>query len=287
MRADLFDSGAKVPEAVEMFGTGIEKTGNIFGAEAEDGVGSLLSEQASKTADTVYFIGCLENYRLTEVANAVATILNKAGIEFSVLGGEEHCCGDPLIMVGQITLAKELALRNWELLKDKRVITACAGCYRTFKEEYPKLLGEEYKINAVHIVELLAQLINEGKIKFKKTKEEKVTYHDPCELGREMRVYEQPRKVITSIPGIELVEMVRNRENTWCCGGGGALKGTNSALSLEIGKDKVRQLLATGAKLVVSACPSCKMSVNEAARALGVDLRAIDITEFVAEHLAP
>jgi len=286
LRADLFTAGIEIPEGVVMFGDNIEKTHNVFRAPKEERVDWLLPEIKVETdADTVFFPGCLTAYRAPEVAQATAKILNKLGIKFSILGEEEYCCGNPLIMTGQLPLAREVARHNWECLKDKRVITSCPGCYRCFKAEYLKLMGEEFQINAVHIVELLAELIEEGKIKFKKEIKEKVVYHDPCELGREMGVYDQPRKVIQSIPGIELVELERNKANTWCCGGGGGLKGADYDLSLEIGKDKVKEALATGAKKIISACPSCKTSINDAIRAAGAELRAIDVTELVAEAM--
>jgi heterodisulfide reductase subunit D len=286
LRADLFAAGVEVPAGVAMFGEAIEKKHNVFGAPVEERADWLLPEITVETdADTVYFPGCLAAYRAPEIAQATAKILNKAGIKFSVLGEQEYCCGDPLIMTGQLSLAREIAQHNFERLKAKRVITSCAGCYRCFKEEYPKLMGEEYQVNIVHMVELLPELIESGKIKFKahKGKKEKVTYHDPCELGREMGLYDQPRQVIQSIPGIELVEMVRNRENAWCCGGGGGLKGVNYDMSVEIGTDKVKEALATGAKRIISACPSCKININDAIRSLGADIKAIDITELVAE----
>ena len=293
LRADLFSAGVEIPYGVTIFGDNIERTCNILGAPKEERVDWLTPDIKVETdADTVFFPGCLTAYRAPEIARATAKLLNKLGIEFSILGEEEYCCGNPLIMTGQLPLAREIARHNWETLKDKRIVTSCPGCYRCFKVEYAKLLGEEYQINAVHTVELLAELIDEGKIKFKKgtkgTKskaKEKVVYHDPCELGREMGIYDQPRKVIQSIPGIELVEMVRNRENTWCCGGGGGLKGADYDLALEVGKDKVEEALATGAKTIVSACPSCKTSINDAIRAVGADLKAIDITELLAEAL--
>lgn len=289
MRADLFAAGVEVPEGVNMFGEAIERRHNVFGAPVEERADWLLPEIKVETdADTVFFPGCLAAYRVPEIAQATAKILNKAGIKFSILGEEEYCCGDPLIMTGQLLLAREVARHNFEHLKDKRVITSCAGCYRCFKEEYPKLMGEEFKLNIVHTVELLAEFIEAGKIKFKGgtkgKKKEKVTYHDPCELGREMGLYDQPRQVIQGIPGIELVEMERNRGNTWCCGGGGGLKGVNYDMSVEIGGDKVEEALATGAKRIVSACPSCKININDAIRAVGTELRAIDITELVTEH---
>jgi len=290
MRADLFSAGVEVPKGVAMFGEAIEKTHNVFGAPAEERADWLLPEiKVDTDADTVYFPGCLAAYRAPEIAQATAKILNKLGMKFSILGEEEYCCGDPLIMTGQLQLAREVARHNFERLKGKNVITSCAGCYRTFREEYPKLLGKEYRVKSRHIVSVLADLIDSGKLKFKKgTKgviKTKVTYHDPCELGRDLGIYDQPRKIIQAIPGIELVELERNRENTWCCGGGGGLKGANYNLSLDIGKDKVKEALATGAKTIVSACPSCKSNINDAIKATGADLKAIDITELVAEAL--
>ena len=286
MRADMFAAGVEIPEGVIRFGEAVERTHNIFGAPAEERASWWLPElKVEKDADTVYFPGCLASYRVTEIAQATARILNNLGIKFSILGEKEHCCGDPLIMTGQLPLAKEVARYNWEHLKDKRIITSCAGCYRCFEEEYPKLLGEECKLNVVHITELLTELIEDGKIKFKGEVKGKVTYHDPCELGREMKIYDQPRIIIQNIPGIELVEMIRNRERTWCCGGGGGVKGANPELSLKIGKEKVEEALATGAKIIVSACPSCKININDAIAAVGTELKTIDITELVAQAL--
>jgi heterodisulfide reductase subunit D len=288
LRADLFAAGVEIPEGMRMFGENVEKTHNILGGPVKGRTNWLTPDiKVATDADTVFFPGCLAAYRSPEIAKATAKILNKAGIKFSILGEEEWCCGSPLIMTGQLRLAKKVAKHNVEQLKGKKVITACAGCARCFREEYPKLMGKGYELNLVHMVELLPELVESGKIKFKahKGKKEIVTYHDPCELGRECGIYDQPRQVIQSIPGIELVEMERNRENTWCCGGGGGVKAANYALSLEIGKDKIPEALATGAKRVISACPSCKASINDAIRAMGkeAEIKAIDITELVAE----
>ncbi len=286
LRADLFASGVELPEAVNMFSNAIERAHNIFGAPVAERNDWLIDDIKLDTdADTVYFSGCLAAYRVQSTAESTAKLLNSLDIRFNTLGEDEQCCGNPMIMVGNLFLARDLARHNYELLKGKKVITSCAGCYRTFLEEYPSLLGEECTIDATHIVKVLADLIDEGKVKFTKKIKEKVVYHDPCELGREMGIYDEPRKVIQSIPGIELVELVRNRERTWCCGGGGGLKGVKYDMSVEIGEDKVKEALATGAKRIISACPSCKTNINDAIRAVGADLKAIDITELVAEAL--
>jgi len=289
MRADLFAAGIEIPEGIVKLGEAVERTYNIFGAPKEERADWLLPEiKVATDADTVFFPGCLAAYRVPEIAQATAKILNNLGIEFSILGEEEFCCGNPLIMTGQLPLARDIAKYNFERLKGKRVITSCAGCYRCFENEYPKLLGEEFKLDTIHIVEILTDLIEDGALKFKRKKgktKEKVTYHDPCELGREMRIYDQPRIIIEAIPWIEFVEMVRNRERTWCCGGGGGVKVANYDLAVEIGKDKVEEALATCTKIIVSACPSCKININDAIKEAGADLRAVDITELVVEAL--
>jgi len=288
LRADIFATGVEVPQGVVMLGEAVEKTHNIFGAPREERGDWLTPDiKVATDADTVFFPGCLAAYRNPEIAQATAKILNKAGIEFSIMGEEEYCCGNPLIMTGQLQLAREMARNNYERLKGKRVVTSCPGCFRCFEHEYPKLLGEEYKLDAYHTVEIVTELIEDGELKFKKKgkTKEKITYHDPCELGREMKMFDEPRIVLEAIPGIELVEMVRNQEKTWCCGGGGVVKAVNYDMAVDIGKDKVEEALATGAKRIVSACPSCKTNINDAIRAVGADLKAIDITELVLEAL--
>jgi heterodisulfide reductase subunit D len=284
LRADLFASGVKLPEAVEMFCKSIENSQNILGAPVAERNDWLTDDiKLDPTANTIYFPGCLSTYREQEIARATANVLNIMNIPFNVLGEDEQCCGNPMLMVGNLFLARDLMHHNYESMKGKKVIASCAGCYRTFIQEYPKLLGEEYTVDATHIVKVLADLIDQGKVKFTKKVKRKVVYHDPCELGREMGVYDEPRKILQAIPGIELVELERTRENTWCCGGGGGLKGVNFDMSVEIAGDKVKEALATGAKWIISACPSCKTNINDGIKAAGSDLVMKDIMELVIE----
>ncbi len=287
-RADLFASGAQVPEGVRQLGLGVEKQHNVLNAPADTRADWVTDDiKIAKNANLIYFPGCITSYKSNEVAQAMAKILNKVGEPFMILGEEEYCCGDPLIMTGQLDLAKDVARHNYELLKGKRVVTTCAGCFKALKEEYPKLLGEEYQLDVVHSSQLLAELLEAGKLKFKahKGKKEKVTYHDPCELGRDMNVFEEPRNVIKAVPGFELVEMGRSEANSWCCGGGGGVKAHNYEMAIDIATDKIADVLETGAKIVISGCPSCKANINEGSKKLGSDVKAIDITEFVAEAM--
>ena len=284
LRADLFASGAEVPEAVHMFSNAIERAQNIFGAPVAERNDWLPDDvKLDPTADTIYFLGCLSTYREQEIAQATAKLLNILDIPFNVLGEDEQCCGNPMLMVGNLLLARDLMRHNYELMKGKRVIASCAGCYRTFIQEYPRLLGEKYTIDATHIVKVLADQIDQGKVKFTKKLKGTAVYHDPCELGREMGVYDEPRKILEAIPGLEVVEFVRNRDNTWCCGGGGGVKGLNFDLSVEIAGDKVKEANEVGATTIVSACPSCKTNINDGINDNGSDLLMKDVMELVIE----
>jgi heterodisulfide reductase subunit D len=284
LRADLFDSGAKLPEAVNMFGQAIEKTRNILGAMIEERNDWITDDiQMDTTAETIYFPGCLSTFREQEIAQATAKVLNILDIPFNILGEDEQCCGNPMLMVGNRFLARDLMRHNYDRLKGKKVIASCSGCYRTFIQDYPKLLGEESIVDATHIVKVLAERIDQGQVTFTKTVQQKVVYHDPCELGREMSVYNEPRKILESIPGLEIVEFVRTREKTWCCGGGGALKGVDFNMAVEIAGDKVKEATEVGAQTIISACPACKTNINDGIEAFGSDLVMKDIMELVIE----
>jgi len=285
LRADLFTSGVQLPEHVEMFCNAIEKSQNVMGYPNEER-GDWVEEVGIKldpNADTIYFVGCLSSFREVEIAQAVGKVMNILDIPFNILGEQEHCCGNPMLMMGNLFLARDLMRHNCELMKGKKVIASCAGCYRIMIQDYPKMLGEECKIEAKHIVQVLAEQIEQGKVKFTKEVKKKVVYHDPCELGRDMQVYEAPRTILAAIPGLEVVEFESNQEQTWCCGGGGGVKGLNYDLSVEIGTDKVKQANDVGAEVIISACPSCKTNINDGIRAAGSDLGMEDILELVLE----
>jgi len=284
LRADVYSSGVKLPDAVNMFCDVIEKSANVFGYPKEERADWLTDDiKLDPNADTIYFAGCLSSFREVEIAQAVAKVLNILDIPFNILGEEEQCCGNPMMMMGNLFLARDLMRHNCELMKGKKVIASCAGCYRILIQDYPKMLGEECTIDAKHIVQVLAEQIEQGKVKFTKEVKKKVVYHDPCELGRDMQIYDDPRKIIEAIPGLEVVEFESNQEQTWCCGGGGGIKGLDYDLSVEIGTDKVKQANEVGAEVIISACPSCKTNINDGIKAVGSDLDMLDIMELVIE----
>ena len=170
----------------------------------------------------------------------------------------------------------------------KEIVTTCAGCYRTFKDLYPKQNGL-LNIQVYHTVQYLENLITNGKLTFKDGAKMKVAYHDPCDIGRHMNIYDPPRNVIRAIPSVELIEFPQNRNLAKCCGGGGGLKAFDTEMSLEISYKRAQQASGMGADFIVSACPSCKSNLQVAAARLRKEkkgkMKVMDITELVAEAL--
>jgi glycolate oxidase subunit GlcD len=245
-----------------------------------------------KKAPTLLHLGCSASYQDVKIIPSVMKILEAAGVDFTALGEEEVCCGYLAYLVGDMDTFNKVAKTNLGLFKKagiNQVLTTCAGCHKTFADIYPHE-GHKDGYRAEHIVETMERLINEGKLKLREKKARKVIYHDPCDLGRHLGVYEPPRNVISAIPGIELLEFAQNRALAKCCGGGGGVKAFDNELGGDIGFERVKQAIASGADLLVSACPSCKNSLNQAAaraRKEGLGkIKVMDITELVASHLA-
>jgi heterodisulfide reductase subunit D len=240
----------------------------------------------------IYFTGCMAAYRTQEIAKTTIQLLKKAGVKFQLLGGDEWCCGSVLLRTGNVKLAREMMDHNLETFKNagaSTVVTSCAGCYRTISKDYPKLSESELEFNIIQTSELLKQLIDEGKLKFQPVKNPdgniKITYHDPCHLGRHMDVYNPPRDVLKALPNVELVEMTRNRENARCCGYGGGVASADKELAQKMSDTRVNDAIETGAEILTSACPFCTFSLREAAERNKTNIEVIDLTEVVAKFV--
>nr|MDO8080080.1 (Fe-S)-binding protein [Candidatus Freyarchaeota archaeon] len=286
MRADCVDLGL-APKAYQYLARNIENHNNPSGEDHKDRFkwADGLDIPTGKS-DTILFVGCTPAYQRPEIAKNSANILKAAGVDFSILENEV-CCGFPANSAGFINLAKEYAEKNGKALKDagaKRVVFACSGCYRSMMIDYPKLVGK-LPFKLIHITELINELIKEGKIKLKQGINQKVTYHDPCHLGRHLGLYSVPREIIKAIPKLKLIEMFPTEKNSWCCGSGGALKLVHPGMAVEIAGVKIKQAEKTGAKAIVSACPSCKTNITDAINKNGSKLKFYDITELVIKSM--
>jgi len=232
-------------------------------------------------AEWVYFIGCTSNYRQKNLRDSTLRFLKKAKIDFTLI--DEHCCCSPIIRTGQISPVKDFMNYNVEKIKEAgatKVITSCAGCYRTLKNDFKKF-GVEYDFKLYHTVELVKQILDEGKLTFKSEYNKTVTYHDPCHLGRHSGIYEIPREVYKKIPGINFVEMKRNRENAYCCGAGGGVKIGYPDWSVEISKERLEEAKETGATVVSSTCPFCRTNLSDANDKFNMGFEVIDLIEIL------
>ncbi|KXH73263.1 MAG: hypothetical protein AM326_00510 [Candidatus Thorarchaeota archaeon SMTZ-45] len=238
-------------------------------------------------ASIIYYTGCTAGMRLPTIAISTAKILKAAAQDFGVLE-EEPCCGSVMIRTGKVESAKENAERikiAFDQAGAERIVVSCPGCLNTLKTDFPERFGIELP-EVIHIVEFAAEIIRNGDLDFRGLGEKrKVTYHDPCHLGRELGIYEAPREILRAIPGIELVEMETKRAAALCCGSGGGVRSYDPDLAKRIGADRIRQALETGADVLATACPFCVNNLEEGARQEGSSIGVADIVDLLADSL--
>jgi len=288
MRADLVEEGfGPMPRHKEILES-TRKEHNPYMEKHADRVKWIpKGKKIPQKADLVWFVGCTEPYRQPDLAQAFLKILEASKTNFAIIHPEEWCCGSVFFRTGVWDMAEELAKHNLEALKAagaKKVVIHCAGCYRTIAKDYAELFGE-LPFKVVNAVELIRDFMKEGKLKLKKL-DTKVTYHDPCHLGRHMKIYDAPREILEMMPGVQLVEMKRIKEASWCCGAGGGVKSGFPELAVDIAKDRIKEAEETGADYLVTACPFCVKNLQDAAEALNSKIKVLDIVELVAENLA-
>ncbi len=235
-------------------------------------------------AEVVFFVGCVASFfpMAQKIPASMARIMDRAEVDFTILGGEEWCCGFPLIGAGMPEKMKSLMQHNMEKLDEtgaKSVVFTCPSCYHTWKHLY-----QPPGVKLYHSSQMLHEMVREGRIALKEIKA-RVTYHDPCDLGRNSGVFEEPRQVLKAIPGIELVEMPNNRQLSTCCGGGGNVEMVNPELSAKVAQMKLQAILDTGADMVVSSCQQCLRTIATRARRQKLDLVVKDLTELVLEAM--
>lgn len=240
-----------------------------------------------------YFVGCTTSLdtRAQEIARSFSMILNHCGVRFGILGKKEPCCGDIARRVGEDGLFEEQAEECLRLFNEygiEKIITSSPHCFHTIKNEYPFLRDTGSKISVKHYSQFLEELIKDGKLEFKKELTLKVTYHDPCYLGRHNKIFDTPRNVINAIPGIELVEMKHNRENSLCCGGGGG-RMWQEGLDVEtkMSERRIMEAYETGAEVVITCCPLCLIMLEDARKTKGLEdtIKVMDLNELVVMAL--
>jgi heterodisulfide reductase subunit D len=250
--------------------------------------GMNIKDASKEKVETLYFVGCTAAMipARTHFALNTVKLLEAAGEDFGTLGSKEICCGATTYNLGVEDTFKEIATENTEMLNKlevQKVLTSCSGCYSVMKNEYPKIARRNFEV--VHVVEYLDQLIAEGKLKPEKKVELTVTYHDPCHLGRYSKLYDAPRRILEAIPGIELIEMPRNREKSWCCGAGAGVKTTYPDFAAWIGEQRINEAKETGAEALVTACPFCEGNLTDVAQATEAGMEVFDVTDLLLRSL--
>ncbi len=241
-------------------------------------------------AETVYFVGCVAAFypRAYGVPRSFVQILARSGQEVTTLGGEEWCCGFPLHIAGMGRRAEALARHNVRAvaaLGARQVVMTCPSCYHTWRYEYPRWLGEPLPFRVVHAVELLTELLEKGRLPPLGSFPRRVTYHDPCDLGRTGGIYDAPRRLLRAVPDLELVEMADNREHALCCGGGGDAEMGYPDLTAAVGRRRIAQARDVEAQVIASACQQCKRTLAEAARRERLRIRAMDVVEILWQSI--
>lgn len=235
-------------------------------------------------AEALYFVGCVASFfpSVQTIPEKLVQILDAADVDFAILGGEEWCCGFPLIGAGVADKVEQLKRHNLEKVRAlgaKRMIFSCPSCYQTWTEHY------DTDLELFHSTQFMEKLIKDDTILLKEMNM-RVTYHDPCDLGRSSEVYDAPRKILKSIPGLTFVELEKNRAQSVCCGGGGNLEMADSNLSGAVAQKKIEEIQKADAKTVVTSCQQCVRTIKSRARAQKIDLNVLDITELVIQAMS-
>jgi len=272
----------------------------------------------SEKAGVLFHAGCRFSYdqNLQATARAAVLLLKSAGVDVGIMGEREVCCGGRVYSMGykdEFTRFAQANIQAWARAGVKTVVTSCADGYHAFKRLYPQLGSQ---VEVLHTVEFIARLIKEGKLTFRSQIPMTVTYHDPCHLGRQGEpyvewdgvekkikgqivvyepkrpryngawgVYDPPREILRSIPGVELVEMERTREYSWCCGAGGGVREAYPEFSAWTAAERIAEAKATGAEALVSACPWCETNFSDAISALGEPMQVYDIVDLVQKAM--
>ena len=297
LRRHLVLERSEFPKEAQTAFNGMERQGNPWNLAAADrGAWAkelpfpvlTMAEAAASDVDVLFWVGCAGSYedRGKKVSKALATLLHEAGVKFAILGSAETCTGDAARRLGNEYLFQTLAQQNVEVLNGygvKKIVTNCPHCFNTLANEYPDF-GGRYEV--VHGTELVAKLVEEGKLDLSRKVEKSISFHDPCYLGRHNGVYDAPRAVLSAIPGLRLTELPRSRENGLCCGAGGGRMWLDETLGTRINQARFKEIEAAGTEAVGVSCPFCMVMVGNAKTELAGKTEPFDVLELAASALA-
>ncbi len=316
LRAEVLKHVEPLPKHKAM-GNSVKEKWDPYGEPPEkrvDWLKKIAPEVIDKQADTAYYVGCTIGLRTTHIGEATVKLLKKLGVDFTVLS-QEACCGSPMIRTGQLEIASKTMQKNIQIYREKgvkRILFSCAGCYKTFCNDYPK---EAFKgIELMHVLEFVYNLVKAKAVKFKEYKKI-VTWHDPCHLIRhqtmEMRhgkAYQlvkrkieaeeeewmdMPRVILKAIPGVDFREMYRIKDNAWCCGAGGGIKAQYPDFAIATAEERIKEAETTGAQVIATNCGFCLYNLRDGAKSLATkrgkpsQVEVIELIELLADIIEP
>ncbi len=297
MRRHLVLTQGEMPDEAQTFFKNVENAGNPWGLgldKRQEFAAAMGIKDLSRgdSAAVLYWMGCAATYddRARRVAEATVRLMKQAGVDVGVLGARETCNGESARRMGNEYLFQTLAQQNVQTLNDvgvKTIVTTCPHCFNTLKNEYP-VFGGDYEV--MHHSEFLARLVQDGRLTAQNADAAAtVTYHDSCYLGRYNNIFDQPREVLKAVPGIQLREMTKSREQSFCCGAGGGRMWLEEKVGTKINQARTEQALATGAEVIATACPFCLTMMRDGVQSLGADDRVTvkDFSEILAENVLP
>jgi Fe-S oxidoreductase len=294
MRRNLVLMESEFPSELNEVFKNLETNGTPWAFNAQDRANwaegmNIKTMAEDNNTEYLFWVGCAGSFdaRYQKVTKATATLFQKAGIDFRILGTEEKCNGDTARRLGNEYLAQMMMQENIETLnnyKVKKIITGCPHCFNSLKNEYPQFGGN---FEVYHHTEILEKLVEDGKIKMKESEsKEKITYHDSCYLGRYNNIYNSPRNSLNSIAGIELLEMDRNLDKGFCCGAGGGRMFLEETEGTKINLNRTKEAIDTGAETVASACPFCMTMLSDGVKDFDKtdEVAVKDIAEIILEN---
>ena len=290
LRARAVEKGLAPPEHRKFYES-TTKYGNPLNAPKEErtkwteGLGFNVKTLPQEKASVLLYTGCQYELepKVRDSLKTIAQVLKAGGVDFGILGTAELCCGGIQLLMGERGMFEQLAkqnLKTFNSLGIKTLVTPCAHCYNTFVNEYVEFGDMNFEV--LHTVQLFDRLVDQGKIKLDGVSREVITYHDPCDLGRKCGVYDAPRKLLSGIKGVELREMERFKDQTWCCGAGGGLLEAYPDEAAWAAQQRINEAKATtGADTLVTACPWCEFSFRNAVEAMGAKIKVNSIADVL------
>ena len=268
---------------------GLDAVHNVYRAPHDQRLAWMPhAERVDVPAKTAVFVGCSSAYVRQNMAVDTVNALERLGVDYTVLS-DEWCCGHPYAAAGEMDKARqslEHTIEQYAELGVERVVFNCPGCQKTFKHDGPRLLGRALPFQPMHLLELIADLADEGQVRFKPVSPKiTVTYHDSCTLGRWLGVYEAPRRLLKHIYGVAVTEMPRNRANGYCCGAGGLIRYDYAEASNQAGVERFREAEATGADVLMTSCPACLVQFQQTRSKLRSRMGIMDITKIIWDQL--